>query len=632
MGLFHLWFLRRHGDHRAVAGSLHPCNCAALADVAPRQAAMADDELEPRPGPIGQRGGGKSSLAGQVLRAARRGGLTPLHRRGRGGTGKVGASGRGRAAALAMRRGGGDRRVVVKARIVRHKGVRFRGAPLTRHLAYLAREGVTRDDVPARLFDAGGDAADGEAFAGRCGEDRHHFRFIVSPEDGAELADLRAFTRELMTDMARDLDTPLDWVGLDHWNTDNPHAHVLVRGKTGRGEDLVIDRGYMAHGLRGRAEARATIELGPRSEQVIERTLAREVAAERWTELDRRLARLAERDGVIDLRPDVMGPSVRGPAVRGPSVKEGRDPHHGFLVGRAAHLARMGLARPVGEGRWIIADVAEPTLRALAERGDIIKTMHRALAEGGRVFDRARLAIHGEAEVPEVVGRLAARGLHDELTGTAYAVVEGIDGRAHHCRFGDLEATGDVAPGGIVALRRWTDGRGRGRSSLDVLSDLSLSGQVSARGATWLDRTLVGGRQGVPGPGFGQEVAAALEARARYLAGEGLASHDGKGWRFAPGLLAHLRRRDLVEAGRELAAQAGRVFHEVGEGDVVAGICRRRVTLASGRFALIDNGLGFQLVPWQPALEQRIGQDVAGRVLARGTIDWSFARPRGLSL
>src|SRR3546814_5011609 len=79
----------------------------------------------------------------------------------------------------------------------------------------------------------------GDAFAARCEEDRHHFRFIVSPEDAGDMADLRAFTRELMDDVARDLGTDLDWVAVDHWNTDNPHIHVLLRGKADDGTDLV---------------------------------------------------------------------------------------------------------------------------------------------------------------------------------------------------------------------------------------------------------------------------------------------------------------------------------------------------------------------------------------------------------
>jgi Protein of unknown function (DUF3363) len=36
------------------------------------------------------------------------------------------------------------------------------------------------------------------------------------------------------------------------------------------------------------------------------------------------------------------------------------------------------------------------------------------------------------------------------------------------------------------------------------------------------------------------------------------------------------------------------------------------VNLVSGRFAIIDNGLGFQLVPWHPALDTRMSQHIAG--------------------
>src|SRR3546814_3832260 len=83
-------------------------------------------------------------------------------------------------------------------------------------------------------------------FASRCEDDRHHFRFIVSPEDAGEIGDLRRFTRDLMADMAKDLETRLDWIAVDHWNTDNPHIHILVRGVADDGQDLVVDRGYMS--------------------------------------------------------------------------------------------------------------------------------------------------------------------------------------------------------------------------------------------------------------------------------------------------------------------------------------------------------------------------------------------------
>lgn len=126
----------------------------------------------------------------------------------------------------------------VKARIVRNKGDR---GPLARHLNYLRREGVTRaanevsngeQHEKARMFGPETDNADAKEFADRCKDDRHHFRFIVSPEDAADMEHLKRFTRELMAQAEKDLGTKLEWVGVDHWNTDNPHVHVIVRGRT----------------------------------------------------------------------------------------------------------------------------------------------------------------------------------------------------------------------------------------------------------------------------------------------------------------------------------------------------------------------------------------------------------------
>ena len=87
--------------------------------------------------------------------------------------------------------------------------------------------------------------------------------------------------------------------------------------------------------------------------------------------------------------------------------------------------------------------------------------------------------------------RLVARGLDDELKGTAYAIIDGVDGRAHHIRLADLDAASDAAPGSIVELRQFQDAVGRQRVALAVRSDLPIDAQVQAGGATWLDRQLV---------------------------------------------------------------------------------------------------------------------------------------------
>jgi len=117
------------------------------------------------------------------------------------------------------------------------------------------------------------------------------------------MTDLRAFARELVADMERDLGTKLEWIAVDHYNTDNPHVHLLIRGKAEDGRDLVISRDYISRGIRARAQDRVAMELGPKPEHEIRSALERQVEADRWTQLDAVLRREADESGFIDLRP-----------------------------------------------------------------------------------------------------------------------------------------------------------------------------------------------------------------------------------------------------------------------------------------------------------------------------------------
>src|SRR5712675_1888609 len=322
-----------------------------------------DDEFNVRLGRIRNRGRGES-FVNQVLRAARKAG----HDGSMAGNRRSPRYGhstfeRGRAAFGRSRLLAGHRRVVVKARVVRHQGRAFRSVPLSAHIAYLERDGVTRDGEKAHMFSAAEDRADAADFARRGHDDRHHFRFIVSPEDAAEMTDLKAFTRDLVAQMERDLGTRLDWVAVDHWNTDNPHVHLLVRGIAEDGSDLVISRDYISHGLRSRAEDLVSAELGPKPEHEIRSALEREVEEERWTRLDVAIRMAADETGFIDLRPG--NPGAGDP--------EGRR----LAIGRLQRLERMGLATATGPGQWMIGLDAERSLRDLGLRGDIIKTMHK---------------------------------------------------------------------------------------------------------------------------------------------------------------------------------------------------------------------------------------------------------------
>lgn len=580
---------------------------------------MSDDEFHVRPGKVRDRGRVSPqkarTLVAQVRKFQKHGGV-----RSHGGrvARSTNRSGRGRGVAFRLNGQALNRRVTVKARIIQHRSLKYSAAPLARHIAYLKRDGVTRDGRDAELFDAHSDDANGDSFAERSADDRHHFRFIVSPEDCNELSYVRAFTRDLVATMEHDLGTRLEWVAVDHWNTDNPHVHLLIRGRAEDGRDLVIDKDYIRTGMRARASELVTAELGHRSERDIELSLQREVEAERWTSLDLRLRSQADENaGLIDLRAD---------------ANDARSSFDKHLVGRAMKLERLDLAERVAPGIWVLKPGIEDSLRDLGLRGDIIKTMHRAMTSRGSVADPGSFAMHVEMPTDPVIGRLVQRGLHDELNGTAYAIVDGIDGRAHHLTFGDLEWTGDASRGAIVELRSWEGDDGKTRSSLVVRSDLPLERQVTANGATWLDRQLLSSDTAHANSGFGAEIERARIERAEFLEREGLARRQGNRFVLARNLLDTLRERDLAGAAEAITARTGLPRHSTTEGDTISGTYRERVTLASGRFAMIDDGMGFALVPWRPALDKHLGEHVMGAVKPGGGIDWTLGRSRGLGI
>jgi type IV secretory pathway VirD2 relaxase len=666
-----------------------------------------------------------ASFLGEVHQAIRRAGgnLDRPGRTGKGG-GRFNARGRGAAAALTLkdrsawsRDGSGARtrarRVAVKARVVKlnpqrgaARGRQYVSArAVDAHLRYLERDGVTKAGEKGQVYSRERDVEDGRTFLERGRDDRHQFRFIVSAENGAELSDPRETTRNLMKQMENDLETKLDWIAVDHHNTGHPHTHILVRGVTEDGKTLNIAGDYIAYGIRERASEIVTLELGRQTELEVTKQLEREVDADRFTRLDRML--IAERQGTefTDLRPDQ-------------DMRDTFRQNRALLIERARKLERMGLATEIETGQWIVSPKAEPVLRELGERGDIIKNMHRALEREGLAEDRhlARYILHRENATERIVGRVLDKGLgSDEMGERVRLVIDGVDGRVHHIEM-DAARADDVGRGMIVvagsappgpraadlnimdvagqgsvyrpsehlerarsaigriggdpeafvrshvrrleALRRAghaeridTDhwrvpadlpergqaydlARDRANIRISILSPTGLERQIGHDGATWLDRELVSRKRiALAGEGFGQEVTMALEKRKQTLVNMGHINDLGNGHVRAPtDLIQRLEAADIERTGRALAAEHGRTWQPTVPGNYVTGTLVGSAQLSSGRFAMIDDGLGFSLVPWQPVLEQHIGRHISGIAMPGGGVDWSFTRSRGLGL
>ena len=644
-----------------------------------------DDPFRPKPAAPKARGGQRAQrFTTQVLKAVSKAGV----QRAGGSTGRTigrpaNTFGRGRVAATLAGRGLGAnaRRVIIKSRFV----VLQRASPnsVAVHLRYIEREGITRDGAKGQAYGADTDAADLDGFQERGKADRHQFRFIVSAEDGLELEDLKGFTRQLMRRMEIDLETRLDWVAVDHWDTDNPHTHIVLNGHTANGDHLVIAPDYMAHGMRQRASEISTEWLGPRTEAEMRQSLLREVDQQRLTSLDRVLIRQARADG-IDFTEGSPQDLQR----------------QNILRARLQRLEGLGLAERVDANRWALKPGLAATLKTLGERQDALDVMHRALKG-----EQRELVLDVDGRQP-VLGRIVGKGLADELNDRGYLVVDGIDGRAHYLKLpagADLggfpigailetgaagqeravdrhivaatrdgiyttaghaaqlrqagernpQATVEIHVRRLEALRRAGvverigDGvwkvpadlpqqaqrhdlsKAQGQA-IELRSHLPIEQQVRTLGATWLDRQLLDEGMALAPQGFGAQVRGAMERRADYLAEQGLAERRGQRIILARNLLATLRDRELASAGKTLEAQTGRSFRPLKDGQLASGVYRQSIQLASGRFAMLDDGLGFSLVPWKPVIEHRLGQWL-GVVVRGNSGSWRLGKQHGMA-
>jgi type IV secretory pathway VirD2 relaxase len=586
---------------------------------------------------------------------------------------------------------------VIKARIVKFKagGIGAEVGAARAHLRYLQRDGVSTENEAGQLYNATQDEIDDKEFRKRSDGDRHQFRFIVAPEDATELADMKPFVRDLMEAMELDLETRLDWVAVDHFNTEHPHSHIVLRGKDELGKDLVIAREYISKGMRQRASEILTLELGPQTVREVVEKFRRQVDQDRFTDLDRELVR------------EVKNGSITKTPKAATSIDRFKQ---GMRMGRLRHLERLGLAKETRNGEWKLSSKLEATLRRAGERGDIIKTMHRGMKQAGLEVSVAEYTIYDprDPHARTVIGQIIDRGLQDELNDGHYIVVDASDGRVHHIALDPKQDMDDLPIGAIVeihpALDKWTpsdrvikdiagwnsglyspslhaahdpsaspefiqahvrrlealrrlnivrrfaDGsweipdnfaervktlankQARYPGQVVLLSSFSLERQIGALGATWLDRQLVAKESlDLRGDLFGRSAGKALIRRQQYLIENNLADRDRGVTRYQRNLLRTLRRRELTAAGERLATEMKLEFRKVRGGERIEGVYKQPVHLASGKFAVVANSKGFTLVPWRAVLERKRGGVVSG-TMHGSTVSFEIGKKRGIGV
>lgn len=603
-----------------------------------------------------------------------------------------GAHGKGRSSGLFQRQSARHyhRRVVVKASI--HKMMANGTSTLSKHLNYIERDGAGEDGREAELYTDEASDLDKATLIERSEGDRHHFRFIVSPEDADQMSDLKSFARDLMGKIEKDLDTRLEWVAANHYDTGQPHIHIVVRGKREDGKDLVIPRDYISRGLRERAQELVSLELGPVSELENRQRLQRMVRAERLTDIDRALFRRVEGD-----RLDLSKPVPSGQVWRRQIEKA-----------RMGQLAKLGLAEPLGGAEWRVDPNAADALKRMGERGDIIKAMHRAMSDSGdpRLTTAASLFDPGDPNAKPLTGKIIAKGIADDVRDQAYVVIDATDGTAAYVNVGPSDrlvefekgmivsahpashnprpsdfTINDIADknGGIysaaknlaqapntneefikahvrrleamrkagVSVARQSDGTWRippdfldkaaayefetTRSKpvrMEMASRLDLGSMRTAIGATWLDEHLRDHNDNENARGFGGEIEQARAARRAFLHREGVLKDVSNS--ITDKTLKELEKRDLQDAAKTIAARLGKDYSPAPQSGRISGAYVERLDRPSGRYGVIERAKDFSLVPWREVMDRNIGKQISGMIRGR-QISWTLTRGRGIS-
>jgi hypothetical protein len=233
-----------------------------------------------------------------------------------------------------------------------------------------------------------------------------------------------------------------------HSNTQHPHAHVALRG-IANGSELRLDRDYIKHGIRRRAEDECTAQLGFRTYQDALEAEKREVVQVRFTSLDRQIAKSRSSAGQAFFRFDLSARSrvqVRN---------------------RLFVLQELGLAHRVDENVWDVKSDFDAVLRGMQKLSD----RQRMIAAYGSLLSNPMLPVRYTPtnEISELSGRVIGHA-QDDGASRPVMILEGTDGIVHVIPHDEAieryRAKGRLGVGQVVRLKR-IDGRVTAHDAVD---------------------------------------------------------------------------------------------------------------------------------------------------------------------
>ncbi len=573
------------------------------------------------------------------------------------------------------------RRAVVKVHIAR---ARYSGGAkaFEEHISYIERDGVERDGNKGQSYDRVHDQIDTKDFRERSAEDKRQFRLIVSAEDATQIPDLKVEIRDFMSGMEKDLKTKLDWIAVDHFDTGQPHSHVIIRGVDELGDPLAIDRRYLMTGMRTRLSSQLTDSLGPRRDIEILRSQTKDINSDRLTRLDRDLVDLASDQDVLPTK----------------AISEGERFKQSLLHKRLNHLQKLGLAHQE-QSKWIFKPGWQDTLKQMGRRGDLIRSINDKyksldISNKFKIYDRAKPPPHG------LVGRVLGSITLDELKDTHTLLIEGIDGQTWSVDVGStrkdklptkghtvsvshqdgktkssdqtiariaslnnglwsdsIHAVNEPAssPQYRLALKRRLEALRRLKivsrnkdgswhvgqdflvkvqvyqtTSLEALtietkSHFKVDKLVQVQALTWIDE--IDPRQ-CANTGFGGQAKQAILARRLWLKEQGLMQAEQNSLSHQARTI--LKAKEISSLANMETLNSARTFVSIEQTKSFDGKLERIIDAHQGKLALIGRGNSFTLVPLKSSMVSNLGRDISVSRKGRN-IDWSTGREKGIS-
>ncbi len=316
-----------------------------------------------------------------------------------------------------------NQKVVLKASFIKHtdgKGIK----KLKAHLSYLVRSGVGLEDslendkeLKFQLKDKELSRKDLSKLIDSWSTDPYHFRFIISPDRASDL-DLDRYTKSVVKRLSRDLETNLEYFSVAHYNTDNQHVHLVLRGLDDRGNPLVINKDYIKHGMRNACELEATLSLGKEPYSNRLKRILLEVYKPKLTLIDRRLVKLSRvsKDGKLKLEIPKKGSNELSRIYFEANIK------------RLHFLRSINLASEDKKGRWSLKRDLEKTLYKLGRKEEIRERLANKLIKAKHL----RICDEQIALKDRVSGVVLDRGVDNEFNDNKYILLETDNGFNHY--------------------------------------------------------------------------------------------------------------------------------------------------------------------------------------------------------